>query len=94
MLRRLELSEDDHRALIERCIERRLLFMSTPFDEQSANLLAELDIAVFKIPSGEITNLSMLFWAHVGVVINSTARVTHRISLARFVMCSSLVEST
>ncbi len=63
MLRRLEFSESDHRALVERCDERRLLFMSTPFDEESADLLADLDLAVFKIPSGEITNLPLL--AHV-----------------------------
>jgi sialic acid synthase SpsE len=37
--------------------------MSTPFDEESADFLETLDVPVFKIPSGEITNLPFL--AHV-----------------------------
>jgi N-acetylneuraminate synthase len=60
LLRRLELSEADHRTLQSHCRSRGILFMSTPFDEESADLLAELEVPVFKIPSGEITNLPFL----------------------------------
>lgn len=60
MLRRLELSADAHRELMSHCDEKGLLFMSSPFDEASADLLSELEVAVFKIPSGEITNLPLL----------------------------------
>ena len=60
MLRRLELTADAHRQLVARCDERGLLFMSTPFDEDSADFLEELGVAVFKSPSGEITNLPYL----------------------------------
>jgi N-acetylneuraminate synthase len=63
MLRRLELSPEIHRELLAYCDDRGILFMSSPFDEESADLLAELDVAAFKIPSGEITNLPFL--AHV-----------------------------
>jgi N-acetylneuraminate synthase len=63
MLRRLELPQQAHRALAESCHQRGILFMSTPFDEESANFLAELGVPAFKIPSGEITNLPFL--AHV-----------------------------
>ena len=63
MLRRLELGPEAHRDLIDYCASRGILFMSTPFDHESADLLAGLGIAVFKIPSGEITNLPFL--AHV-----------------------------
>jgi N-acetylneuraminate synthase len=63
MLRRLELSEQAHRELMARCREKEILFMSSPFDEESADLLNSLDVAVFKIPSGEITNLPLL--AHI-----------------------------
>jgi N,N'-diacetyllegionaminate synthase len=63
MLRHLELSESDHRELIAHCRDRALLFMSTPFDEEAADLLDELDVPAYKIPSGEITNLPFL--AHV-----------------------------
>ena len=60
MLRRLELSPQDHRELIGYCRQKNILFMSTPFDEDSADLLDELKVSVFKVPSGEITNLSFL----------------------------------
>lgn len=60
MLQRLELSPEMHRSLWEYCQERNILFLSSPFDEQSADLLAELDVPAFKIPSGEITNLPYL----------------------------------
>lgn len=57
MLQRLELSEEAHLELMAYCQERGILFMSTPFDEESADFLDELGMAVFKLPSGEITNL-------------------------------------
>lgn len=60
MLRRLELSPDAHRELMAYCQGRNILFMSTPFDEASADLLAELDVKVMKIPSGEVNNLPFL----------------------------------
>jgi len=63
MLRQLELSAEDHRVLIEYCRACGVLFLSTPFDEQSADLLYDLDVPAFKIPSGEVTNLPLL--AHV-----------------------------
>ena len=60
MLRRLELSAEDHRLLMNYCLERNVLFMSSPFDQESADLLDALDVAVFKIASGEITNFPLL----------------------------------
>lgn len=60
MLKRLELSAEGHRALKERCEARGILFLSTPFDEFSADLLESLDVAAFKTPSGELTNLPYL----------------------------------
>jgi N,N'-diacetyllegionaminate synthase len=60
MLRRLELSADAHRQLMRRCKKRGILFMSTPFDKESADFLAELGVSVFKIASGEITNFPLL----------------------------------
>lgn len=63
MLRRLELSEDMHKALRAYCQDRGLTFLSTPFDESSADFLETLGVPAFKIPSGEVTNLPLL--AHV-----------------------------
>lgn len=60
MLHRLELSFDDHRALVKRCSERGILFLSTPFDEESADMLDALDVCAYKTPSGELTNLPYL----------------------------------
>lgn len=60
MLRRLELSPDAHRILISHCEEKGILFMSSPFDEESADFLDSVDVAAFKIPSPEITNLPFL----------------------------------
>ena len=63
MLRRLELSHETHHALKGRCDGQDILFLSSPFDEQSADFLVELGLPALKIPSGEITNLTYL--AHV-----------------------------
>jgi N,N'-diacetyllegionaminate synthase len=60
MLRRLELDASAHKRLIERCSQVGIQFLSSPFDEDSADLLATMDIRLFKIPSGEITNLPFL----------------------------------
>jgi sialic acid synthase SpsE len=60
MLERLELSEEHHRELLAYCGERGILFLSTPFEEGSADFLNELGVAAFKIPSGELTNLPFL----------------------------------
>lgn len=60
MLKRLELSIDDHRQLMRACEREGILFLSSAFDEQSADMLEELGIAALKVPSGEITNLPFL----------------------------------
>ena len=60
MLSELELSSADHRAIIAHCEERGIQFLSTPFDEQSAEELVEMQLPALKISSGEITNLPFL----------------------------------
>ena len=60
MLRRLELDAAAHRQLLADCSDSGILFLSSAFDEDSADLLDELDIAAFKVPSGELTNLPYL----------------------------------
>jgi N,N'-diacetyllegionaminate synthase len=78
MLRRLELSDDDHRQLIDHCRQKNIGFFSTGFDVQSIDQLIRLGVRQFKIPSGEITNLPYL--RHVGqygsTVILSTGMST------------------
>jgi N,N'-diacetyllegionaminate synthase len=56
MLRRLELSPNAHKDLFTYCRQQNIQFLSTPFDEESADMLDDLGMGIFKIPSGEITN--------------------------------------
>lgn len=60
MLRRLELSAAAHRELKSYCNERGAIFLSTPFDEQAADFLDELQVPAFKISSGDLTNWPLL----------------------------------
>ena len=60
MLRRLELSVDAHRHLQKYCSSKNIVFLSTPFDRESADLLDQLEVPCFKISSGEVTNLPFL----------------------------------
>ena len=60
MLERLELSREDHLALVAHCRDRGITFLSSPFDEQSADLLDGLGVPAFKLPSGELTNHPLL----------------------------------
>jgi len=60
MIRKLELNEAAHQKLFEYCKNKGILFLSSPFDLESIDLLNRLGMQTFKIPSGEITNLPYL----------------------------------
>ncbi len=60
MIRKLELSEEAHSRLFKYCQEKEIQFLSSPFDIDSIDLLIRLELKIFKIPSGEITNLPYL----------------------------------
>lgn len=60
MLKALELDEKAHYDLMERCEKTGIAFLSTPFDPGSVRFLSTLGMKIFKIPSGEITNLPYL----------------------------------
>lgn len=64
MLRQLELTREMHKELIQHCSEHGIGFLSTGFDIESIDLLVDLGQTLFKIPSGEITNLPYL--RHIG----------------------------
>ncbi|MDP3292540.1 MAG: N-acetylneuraminate synthase [Sulfuricurvum sp.] len=78
MIKKLELDERAHHALIDHCKKKNILFLSTAFDHESIDLLNHLGMEIFKIPSGEITNLPYL--RHIGSlkkeVILSTGMAT------------------
>lgn len=60
MVKKLELTKEDHIKLINYTKKKKIKFLSTPFDIQSVELLNDLGLDIFKIPSGEITNLPYL----------------------------------
>jgi N,N'-diacetyllegionaminate synthase len=64
MLKKLELNTTAHHELIAYCNTKNILFLSTAFDHESITLLHNLGMNIFKIPSGEITNLPYL--RHIG----------------------------
>ncbi|HCX90138.1 MAG: N-acetylneuraminate synthase [Deltaproteobacteria bacterium CG12_big_fil_rev_8_21_14_0_65_43_10] len=60
MVKKLELDETAHIRLYQYCQDKGIQFLSTPFDLESIDLLNRLGLEIFKIPSGEITNLPYL----------------------------------
>lgn len=60
MIKKLELDYEVHRELKEYSESKNIMFLSSPFDLESIDLLNELGLEIFKIPSGEITNVPYL----------------------------------
>ena len=60
MVKKLELSFCDFRELKKYCDEKEISFLSTPFDFESIDFLESLEMPIYKVPSGEITNLPYL----------------------------------
>lgn len=92
MIKRLELPFSAFAQLKTYCEEKGILFLSTPFDDESADFLDSLGMSAFKIPSGEITNLPFL--RHIArkgkPIIMSTGMAT----LGEVEMAVSTIEST
>lgn len=79
MVRKLQLPEEAHFAIVEECKKYHITFLSTPFDLESLRFLDEkCDVGKIKIPSGEVTNAPLLF---------SAAR-THKPIILSTGMCS------
>jgi N,N'-diacetyllegionaminate synthase len=60
MVKQLEFSFNDFTELFQYCSDKKIEFLSTPFDSPSIDFLQNLGLNIFKIPSGEITNLPYL----------------------------------
>jgi N,N'-diacetyllegionaminate synthase len=60
MLQKLELSKEQHELLIVYCKEKKINFLSTAFDLESLQYLADIGLTLMKVPSGELTNLPYL----------------------------------
>lgn len=62
MVKKLQLSLADHETLLDHCRKRKIQFLSSPFDLPSIRMLVDrCNLPLVKIPSGEITNLPLLF---------------------------------
>lgn len=60
MLKKLELSFEEFREIKKYCDKKKIMFISTPDEEKSADFLCELNVPVLKIGSGELTNIPLL----------------------------------
>jgi len=60
MLEKYELSENDHKVILKYCKRKKINFISSPFDNESLQLLFKLNQFNIKIPSGEITHYALL----------------------------------
>lgn len=60
MLKALELSIEDFYELQRYCVKKNILFLSTPFDFESAKFLKQLNVPAYKISSGDLTNIPLL----------------------------------
>jgi len=60
ILKEMELTPDEFRRIKEHCDERGILFMCTPWDEESLEFLEELDVPAYKVSSADLTNTPLL----------------------------------
>ena len=60
MLKQNELSESNHIKLIKYCKKKKIEFISTPYDMESAKLLIKLGLKIIKIASTDITNVELI----------------------------------
>ncbi|TCD02707.1 N-acetylneuraminate synthase [Pedobacter psychroterrae] len=60
MLKKLELTSEDHELIIQYCISKNIQFFSTAFDLESLQYLSTIGLEIVKVPSGELTNLPYL----------------------------------
>ncbi len=97
MVKKLELNEEQHMVLVEHCRKRGIEFMSTPFDLDSVDFLANI-INVFrlKIPSGEITNgLILLKFAQTGkpLILSTGMSTLDEVEMALGVLAFGFINS-
>ncbi len=91
MVKKLELDRAAHEALMDRAQARGILFISTPFDEPSADLLVELGVPLLKISSGEIVNLPLL--RHIARLGKPVVMSTGMATLAEVEQAVAVLES-
>jgi N-acetylneuraminate synthase/N,N'-diacetyllegionaminate synthase len=98
MIKKLELSKEAHIELMSYATKREILFLSTPFDKKSVDLLVEIGLPLIKVGSGEITNLPLLEYIaskNIPIILSTGMSTLDEVSEAVNVIknagCSELV---
>ena len=60
MLKKLEISFEDHKLLKNYCKKKNIMFLSTAFDQESLIFLKSINMEIFKVPSSEMNNFQYL----------------------------------
>ncbi len=92
MLRRFELPPEAYAELFQYCKTKNILFLSTPFDTDSADLLDELPVSHFKIASGDVTNIQLLRYVagkHKPVILSTGMSTLEEVKEALRVMAAA-----
>lgn len=92
MLKRLELSSEQHLELLSYCRQKGVKFFSTAFDFGSIDFLASLHLGLWKIPSGEITNypyLKKIAGFHEPVILSTGMSTIEEIKAAMGVLINN-----
>ena len=60
LLHRFELSVDEHYALAKYCLKKEILYLCTPWDKSSVDVLERLNVQAYKVASADLTNLPLI----------------------------------
>lgn len=60
LLKTQEMSPEMHEKVIQRCREKNIVFLSTPYDDESVDLLDRLNVPLFKVASTDANNIPFL----------------------------------
>lgn len=85
LLKTQELTEEMHVALMKRCKERGILFMSTPYDNESVDLLHGLGVVAFKVASTDANNIVLLEYMadkHLPMILSTAMSTMEEIELS------------
>ncbi len=91
MLKRLELTNDEFLKISNYCKKLGILFLSTPFDFDSADFLHEIGMPIFKISSGDLTNIP--FISHVAAFARPMIISTGMANLSEISLAAKTISS-
>lgn len=60
MLKKLEITKEQTKELIDYCEKKKIIFLSTPFEKTSLDELDELGVSAFKVAATDLTNIQFL----------------------------------